>query len=160
MGNCFTTNHSDRSTKNVNKPTHVGNDLNFSTLLANEAVKIEGDEVAQPEFSNEVKQKIDKFFKDCEEIEDWINTQLFVASSEDYGKDLDDVDRLIHNFDTFQSDLTTHEDKLTTFNTFANELITEVQDQGRNHDGVIARRGIFPIIHGRKNLGNHSHGIR
>ena len=112
MGNCFTNKYSDRSTRNVNKPTHVGSeDLNFSTLLANEAVKIEEDAVdlkslwAQPGFSNEMQQKINKFFKDSEEIADWINTQLFVAASEDYGKDLDDVDRLIHKFDIFQSDL-------------------------------------------------------
>ena len=112
MGNCFTNKHSDRSTKNVNKPTHVGSDdLNFSTLLANEAVKIEEDAVdlkslwAQPGFSNEMQQKINKFFKDSEEIADWINIQLFVATSEDYGKDLDDVDHLIHKFDIFQSDL-------------------------------------------------------
>ena len=112
MGNCFTNDCSDRFTKNVNKPTHVGSeDLNFSTLLANEAVKIEEDAVdlkslwAQPGFSNEMQQKINKFFKDSEEIADWINTQLFVAASEDYGKDLDDVDRLIHKFDIFQSDL-------------------------------------------------------
>ena len=106
MGNCFTNKHSDRSTKNVNKPTHVGSeDLNFSTLLANEAVKVEEDAVAQPGFSNEMQQKINKFFKDSKEIADWINTELFVAASEDYGKDLDDVDRLIHKFDIFQSDL-------------------------------------------------------
>ena len=112
MGNCFTNHSAARSTKNVNKPTHVGSeDLNFSTLLANEAVKIEEDAVAlkslwaQPGFSNEMQQKINKFFKDSEEIADWINIQLFVAASEDYGKDLDDVDRLIHKFDIFQSDL-------------------------------------------------------
>ena len=112
MGNCFTNKHSDRSTKNVNKPSHVGSDdLNFSTLLANEAVKIEEDAVAlkslwaQPGFSNEMQQKINKVLKDSEEIADWINIQLFVAASEDYGKDLDDVDRLIHKFDIFQSDL-------------------------------------------------------
>ena len=112
MGNCFNNKHSDRSTRNVNKPTHVGSeDLNFSTLLANEAVKIEEDAVdlkslwAQPGFSNEMQQKINKFFKDSEEIADWINIQLIVAASKDYGKDLDDVDRLIHKFDIFQSDL-------------------------------------------------------
>ena len=104
MGNCFTNKHSDRSTKNVNKPTHVGSeDLNFSTLLANEAVKIEED--AQPGFSNEMQQKMNKFFKDSEEIANWINTQLIFVASEECGKDLDDIDCLIHNFDIFQSDL-------------------------------------------------------
>lgn len=56
-----------------------------------------------------VKQRMYQFFRDCEEMEDWINSQLTIASSEDYGKDLDDVDRLIHNFDVFFADLTTHE---------------------------------------------------
>ena len=56
-----------------------------------------------------VKQRMYQFFRDCEEMEDWINSQLTIASSEDYGKDLDDVDRLIHNFDVFLADLTTHE---------------------------------------------------
>ena len=45
-----------------------------------------------------VKRRLYQFFRDSEEMEDWINSQLTVASSEDYGKDLDDVDRLIHNF--------------------------------------------------------------
>ncbi len=76
-----------------------------------------------------VKQRVYQFFRDCEEMEDWINSQLTVASSEDYGKDLDDVDRLIHNFDLFLANLNTHEDKLTQFNTFANELINDVHDQ-------------------------------
>ena len=76
-----------------------------------------------------VKRRVYQFFRDSEEMEDWINSQLTVASSEDYGKDLDDVDRLIHNFDLFVTNLNTHEDKLTTFNTFANELMNDVDDQ-------------------------------
>ena len=76
-----------------------------------------------------VKSRVYQFFRDSEEMEDWINGQLTVASSEDYGKDLDDVDRLIHNFDLFLANLTTHEDKLTHFNTFANELINDMHDQ-------------------------------
>jgi len=76
-----------------------------------------------------VKRRLYQFFRDSEEMEDWISSQLTVASSEDYGKDLDDVDRLIHNFDLFLTNLTTHEDKLTHFNTFANELINDVHDQ-------------------------------
>ena len=76
-----------------------------------------------------VKRRVYQFFRDSEEMEDWINSQLTVASSEDYGKDLDDVDRLIHNFDLFLNNLNTHEDKLTSFNTFANELMNDVHDQ-------------------------------
>lgn len=75
-----------------------------------------------------VKQKVYQFFRDSEEMEDWINGQLSIASSEDYGKDLDDVERLIHNFDIFFANLAAHVDKSTSFNTLANELINDVQD--------------------------------
>ncbi len=75
-----------------------------------------------------VKHKIYQFFRESEELEDWINAQLSIASSEDYGKDLDDVERLIHNFGVFMDNLTQHDDKITSFNTLANELISEVSD--------------------------------
>lgn len=76
-----------------------------------------------------VKRRIYQFLRDSEEMEDWINTQSTIAATEDYGKDLDDVERLIHNFDLFLSNLNTHEDRLTQFNTFANEIINDVHDQ-------------------------------
>jgi hypothetical protein len=36
---------------------------------------------------------------------DLINSQLTIAGSEDYGKDLYDVERLIHNFNIFLENL-------------------------------------------------------
>ena len=52
-----------------------------------------------------INKKIYQFNKDSEEIEDLIASRLVVASSEDYGKDLDDVERLIHNYETFFDNL-------------------------------------------------------
>ena len=46
------------------------------------------------------------------------------------------------------------------FGDFMDMEIFQLLDYGRNHDGVITRRGIVSIIHEKKNLGNHSHGIR
>jgi len=48
-----------------------------------------------------INQKIYQFNRDSEELEDLITSRLVVASSEDYGKDLDDVERLMHNYETF-----------------------------------------------------------
>ena len=61
--------------------------------------------------------------RDKEEMVDLINTQLTVAASEDYGKDLHDVERLIHNFDIFMDNLVQHEEKLAKFNALSNELV-------------------------------------
>jgi spectrin beta len=66
--------------------------------------------------------------RDKEEMVDLINTQLTVAASEDYGKDLHDVERLIHNFDLFMDNLTQHEEKLAKFNSLSNELMNDVLD--------------------------------
>ncbi len=66
--------------------------------------------------------------RDKEEMVDLINTQLTVAASEDYGKDLHDVERLIHNFDLFMDNLTQHEEKLAKFNSLSNELMNDYVD--------------------------------
>lgn len=72
--------------------------------------------------------KIYQFNRDSEEMEDLINGRLAVASSEDYGKDLDDVDRLIHNYETFFENLNKQKEKLNSFNQLAEELEAVVQD--------------------------------
>ena len=64
-----------------------------------------------------------QYMRDKEEMVDLINTQLTVAASEDYGKDLHDVERLIHNFDIFMDNLVQHEEKLAKFNALSNELV-------------------------------------
>merc|ERR1719495_855228 len=72
--------------------------------------------------------KVYQFNRDSEEMEDLINSRLMVASSEDYGKDLDDVERLIHKFDGFFDNLEKQKDKLDAFNALSSELEKIVQD--------------------------------
>merc|ERR1712079_838604 len=69
-----------------------------------------------------INQKIYQFNRDSEEMEDLITSRLVVASSEDYGKDLDDVERLIHNYETFFENLLQQKEKLNKFNELAMEL--------------------------------------
>ena len=42
-----------------------------------------------------------EFLHEAEEVIDWVNTQMAVAASEDYGKDVSHVERLIKTFDSF-----------------------------------------------------------
>ena len=42
-----------------------------------------------------------EFLHEAEEVVDWVNTQMAVAASEDYGKDVSHVERLIKTFDSF-----------------------------------------------------------
>lgn len=75
-----------------------------------------------------INQKIYQFNRDSEELEDLMTSRLVVASSEDYGKDLDDVERLMHNYETFFENLLQQKDKLNKFNELAMELESIVQD--------------------------------
>merc|ERR1712183_770026 len=75
-----------------------------------------------------INQKIYQFNRDSEEMEDLITSRLVVASSEDYGKDLDDVERLIHTYETFFENLLQQKEKLNKFNELAMELESIVQD--------------------------------
>jgi len=72
--------------------------------------------------------KVYQFNRDSEEMEDLINSRLTMASSEDYGKDLDDVERLIHKFEGFFDNLMQQREKLNDFNALSSELEEIVQD--------------------------------
>ena len=72
--------------------------------------------------------KVYQFNRDIEEMEDLINSRLMVASSDDYGKDLDDVERLIHKFDGFFENLLQQKEKLNEFNKLSAQLEDIVQD--------------------------------
>ena len=75
-----------------------------------------------------INHKIYQFNRDSEEMEDLINGRLTVASSEDYGKDLDDVERLIHKFEGFFENLLQQKEKLVEFNALSADLECIVQD--------------------------------
>ena len=75
-----------------------------------------------------INQKIYQFNRDSEEMEDLINSRLVIASAEDYGKDLDDVERLMHNYETFFENLLQQKENLDKFNQLAMELESSVKD--------------------------------
>merc|ERR1712051_897925 len=113
----------------VSQKIHIDNDFIQSLLKRIEGLETEL--VTHKVQVQELQEEADLFVKrgHFESAEITQQMEAITTASEDYGKDLDDVDRLIHNFDLFLTNLTTHEDKLTHFNTFANELINDVHDQ-------------------------------
>lgn len=42
-----------------------------------------------------------RFVKECEEVNEWINEQTTIAASEEYGTDVEHVETLIQAFDNF-----------------------------------------------------------
>ena len=54
-----------------------------------------------------------EFLHEAEEVVDWINTQMAVAASEDYGKDVSHVERLIKTFDSFMQTILSSEERVS-----------------------------------------------
>ena len=53
-----------------------------------------------------------EFLHEAEEVVDWVNTQMAVAASEDYGKDVSHVERLIKTFDSFMQTILSSEERV------------------------------------------------
>lgn len=49
--------------------------------------------------------KLYKFLREADQVVDWINEQITVAASEDYGRDVEHVEILIQKFESFLSTL-------------------------------------------------------
>ena len=49
--------------------------------------------------------KVYKFLREADQVVDWINEQVAVAASEDYGRDVEHVEILIQKFESFLSTL-------------------------------------------------------
>ena len=49
--------------------------------------------------------KVYKFLREADQLIDWINEQITVAASEDYGRDVEHVEILIQKFESFLSTL-------------------------------------------------------
>ena len=54
-----------------------------------------------------------EFLHEAEEVVDWINAQMAVAASEEYGKDVTHVERLIKTFDAFMQSIMSNEDRIS-----------------------------------------------
>jgi spectrin beta len=56
--------------------------------------------------------KIHKFLREADEVADWINEQMAMAASEDYGRDVEHVEILIQKFESFLSTLNASQDRI------------------------------------------------
>ena len=69
--------------------------------------------------------KVHKFLREADEVADWINEQITVAASEDYGRDVEHVEILIQKFESFLSTLNASHDRIELLKVAAKTLIEE-----------------------------------
>lgn len=73
----------------------------------------------------EESRKLFVFLRESDEVGEWLNEQMAVAASEDYGRDVEHVEILIQKFETFLSVLAANEEKLTTVKAKAKALLDD-----------------------------------
>lgn len=73
----------------------------------------------------EESRKLFVFLRESDEVAEWLNEQMTVAASEDYGRDVEHVEILIQKFDSFLTVLAASEEKLTTVKTKAKVLLDD-----------------------------------
>ncbi|KAK7068041.1 Spectrin beta chain, non-erythrocytic 5, partial [Halocaridina rubra] len=69
--------------------------------------------------------KLYQFLREGEEVGEWLNEQMAIAASEDYGRDVEHVEILIQKFESFYSSLNINEEKLTVIKEKAKMLLDE-----------------------------------
>lgn len=69
--------------------------------------------------------KIHKFLREADEVADWINEQMAMAASEDYGRDVEHVEILIQKFESFLSTLNASQDRIELLKTAARNLMDD-----------------------------------
>ncbi|GIY06493.1 hypothetical protein CDAR_514752 [Caerostris darwini] len=65
------------------------------------------------------------FMRDADEVAAWIQDQMVIASSEDYGKDVEHVEILIQKFEGFISTIHSNEDRIANLENAAGTLLKE-----------------------------------
>ncbi|XP_045137790.1 spectrin beta chain, non-erythrocytic 1-like isoform X9 [Portunus trituberculatus] len=73
----------------------------------------------------EESRKLFVFLRESDEVAEWLNEQMTVAASEDYGRDVEHVEILIQKFDSFLTVLAASEEKLITVKAKAKVLLDE-----------------------------------
>ncbi|XP_050686605.1 spectrin alpha chain-like [Eriocheir sinensis] len=73
----------------------------------------------------EESRKLFVFLRESDEVGEWLNDQMAVAASEDYGRDVEHVEILIQKFDTFLTILASNEEKLITVKAKAKTLLDD-----------------------------------
>merc|ERR1719184_102625 len=66
-----------------------------------------------------------EFIHEADEVNEWINTQMAVAASEDYGKDVSHVEMLIKTFDSFMQTITSSEERIARVSELSAKLIKD-----------------------------------
>jgi len=66
-----------------------------------------------------------EFFHEVEDATEWIDTQMLVAASEDYGKDVSHVEMLIKSFDTFMMTVDEYQERVKRVNAMGQGLLDE-----------------------------------
>lgn len=69
--------------------------------------------------------RVHKFLREADEVADWINEQMAVAASEDYGRDVEHVEILIQKFESFLSTLNASHDRIESLKSTARVLMDE-----------------------------------
>ena len=73
----------------------------------------------------------DSFYRECEEVEQWISEKELVAANEELGKDLEHVEVLQKRFADFVHSVLASEDRVMHVNTLADTLVET------NHTGEL-----------------------
>ena len=77
----------------------------------------------------------DSFYRECEEVEQWISEKELVAANEELGKDLEHVEVLQKRFADFVHSVLASEDRVMHVNTLADTLV-ETNHTGELVDNV------------------------
>ncbi|XP_061172689.1 spectrin beta chain, non-erythrocytic 5-like [Saccostrea echinata] len=67
--------------------------------------------------------KLFEFYREADDVTNWIADKVVIASSEDYGQDLEHVEVLQQKFEDFLHDLNSSEERVTNINVMATEMI-------------------------------------
>ena len=70
------------------------------------------------------------FFREADEVESWIAEKESIASSDDYGRDLEHVETLLKKFEDFTRDLVTSGERIASLTTQAQTLLDEGHSDG------------------------------
>ncbi|XP_044008912.1 spectrin beta chain, non-erythrocytic 5 isoform X1 [Aphidius gifuensis] len=74
-------------------------------------------------------EKLFKFIRQADEVNEWISDQTTIAASEDYGRDVEHVELLIQIFDNFLAGLTTSESRVLQTIEVGEKLINEMNPE-------------------------------
>jgi len=77
-----------------------------------------------------------EFIHEADEVNEWINTQMAVAASEDYGKDVSHVEMLIKTFDSFLQTIHSSEERISRVQEISQRLLRE----DNSHKETILRK--------------------